>query len=100
MPENPESMGKEDRARYVLEYMAEHEVAMPPALWYENMKLHGRITFSYDTVYRRIHDFRAVGWVKRHDVDQGIFELTDEGRAKAEAGVSDIELADVIGAAE
>jgi len=92
-------MAKEDRARMILEFMADTGVAMPPGLWYENLDLYKNITFSYDTVRRRLHDFQEVGWAERHDRDQGIYGITDAGRRAAENGVDDSRLAEVIGTA-
>lgn len=97
MPENDDSMAKEDRARLILEYMAEHSVAMSPGLWHANLEIDKSVTFSYDTTRRRIHDFTAKGWATRFDVDQGIYRITDAGVEAAESGLSDDEISDVIG---
>jgi len=90
-------MTAEDRAKIVLEYMAEKEVAMSTGLWYENLKLDRSITFSQDTVRRRLHDFNEVGWVERLDIDQGVFRINDSGRRVVENDFLDAKLDDVIG---
>lgn len=92
-----DSMGSEDRARLILEYMAEYDIAMSPNLWFENMKRDRSITFSEYTVGRRIRDFTEKGWVERLDVDQGAFRITDAGKEAAKTGVSDSEMKSVIG---
>ena len=97
MARNDNSMGKYDRARLILEYMAEHDVAMSPNLWFENLKRQRSITFSYHTTRRRIHDFHEHGWVDRFDVDQGIFAINDAGRVALAEGISDEVLDSVIG---
>jgi len=99
MDTKDKSMGKEDRARIILEFMAESGIAMPPGLWYENLDLYKNITFSYDTTRRRVRDFEEAGWVVRYDRDQGIYGITDAGAKAAENGVDDSRLAEVIGSA-
>jgi hypothetical protein len=96
MTENYGSMTAEDRARIVLEYMANHQVAMSPGLWHANLKMDRTVTFSQDTTRRRIHDFLAKGWVEKHDIDQGVFQITEDGQAAVD-DLSDDELRDIIG---
>lgn len=96
MTENDDSMTAEDRARIVLEYMAEHPVAMSPGLWHANLKMDRTVTFSQDTTRRRIHDFLAKGWVEKYDIDQGVFKINGDGKAALD-DLSNDDLRDVIG---
>lgn len=97
MPENDGSMTAKDRAKIVLEYMAEHEVAMSPGLWYANLKIDHSITFSQDTTRRRIHDFLAKGWVDKYDIDQGVYRINDEGKRVVESDFTEVDLNNIIG---
>ena len=100
MAENDDSMAKEDRARLILEYLADNEVALPPRRLHDNLKLYRNITFSYDTVRRRLHDFEHVGLVEKIDMGPGLFRITDEGRRALREDLSDEELKELIGIAD
>lgn len=100
MPKNNDSMAAVDRAKIVLEYMADRQVAMSPGLWHANLDMDRSVPFSSDTTRRRIHDFYAKGWVEKYDIDQGVYRITDSGRRVVEDGVTKAELQDVIGLAD
>lgn len=80
-----DDMGKEDRQRQVLQFMAEYPLAMPPTLIYRNLKLHKNITFSDQSVENYLDEFVERGWVDRVEkspLDAGnLIEADDDSRA-------------------
>ena len=86
-------MGKEERRAVVLEFLARHELALPPAVIYRNLRFHHNITFSSKTIDSYLQHFVDQGKVRRVDpgalskrelvdVDdsRGYYLITDEGK--------------------
>jgi Fe2+ or Zn2+ uptake regulation protein len=80
---NNADMAKEDRRRVVLQFLAEHRLALPPRSIFRNLRLHHNITFGYSTLDNYLDEFADEGLVRR--VDPGSLEnreLTDLPRGK------------------
>lgn len=76
---NPDggSMTKEDRKQLVLGFMEEHPLALPPTVWYRNLRLHRTVTFSKDSLGNYFKEFVEQGLVARVDK-----EALDKGQIK------------------
>jgi hypothetical protein len=99
MPDRPkpEDMTKEDRQRVVLRFLADHNLALPPAVIFRNLRLHQRITFQDTTLENYLESFHRQGYVRRIDPEamekyrtedlgddsdkRAYYVITDEGRA-------------------
>jgi hypothetical protein len=80
-PDNLDDMGKDERRRLLLEFMAEHPLALPPLSWYRNMKIHRDMTFSRDTLDNYLEEFVDEGLVARvhkEGLDKGEIEPVDD----------------------
>jgi hypothetical protein len=78
-PDNRD-MTREDRRRIVLQFLADHGLALPQRVIYRNLKLHQGITFGYSTVDNYLDDFVEEGLVRRinpKDLDDLPAELID-----------------------
>lgn len=94
-------MAPADRARTVLTYLAANEVAATAATIHHNLELYHDADWSRDTTKRRLLDFKKVGYVDYHaDIAKGYYAISKAGKFRAEQGISDDELNDIIGAAD
>lgn len=77
-------MGKEDRRQIVLQFMAEHGLALPPKAIFRNLRVHRRIPFGDATVDNYLEDFVEEGLVRRVDpkrmADFEVADVKDEDR--------------------
>jgi Fe2+ or Zn2+ uptake regulation protein len=89
-----------ERARIIIEYLADNEVAGTPAMIEDQLELFYDADISVDTVRRRLKDFAAVGYVKHlpEYSQYGYYTITRSGRFRANQGMTDEELEDIIGA--
>ncbi len=69
-----------ERERVILQFLAEHDLALPLTPIFENLKRNQGITFSKRTVKRRLEDLEADGHVQRLDIGRGYWEITEAGR--------------------
>lgn len=79
-------MGKAERKELLLDFMAEHPLALPPLSWYRNLKIHRDMTFSRDTVDNYLEEFVDQGYVARVDkeaLDTGQIETVDKSESRA-----------------
>jgi hypothetical protein len=58
-------MGKEERVRVVLEFLAEHGLALPPRAIFRNLRFHQNITFSLQSVENYLEELSNDGYVER-----------------------------------
>ncbi len=70
-----------EREEAILQFMAEHELALPLTPIYENLRRKRDITFSKRTVKRRLESLQEDGYVQWLDIGRGYWEITDEGLA-------------------
>ncbi len=73
-----------EREQVILQFLAEHELALPLTPIFENLRRNQGITFSKRTVKRRLEALEEDGYVQRLDIGRGYWEITDEGRAYLE----------------
>ena len=66
-PEEGETVPAEDRRERVLEFIAEHDMPLPPLAIYAGMVHQKRITFAYRTVQNILSDLVEDGSVFRVD---------------------------------
>lgn len=62
---NPENMGKRERKLVLLEFLAEHGLALPPAALHRNMRLMENITFSQRSLEKYLNELATEGLVDR-----------------------------------
>lgn len=60
-------MSKAERKRVLLEFLAEHSLALPPAAIHRNLRLHERLVISDSTVENYLEEFVDEGLVMRVD---------------------------------
>ena len=63
--QNNADMTKEDRRRLVLQFLADHGIAVPPSVIYRNMRLHQGITFGKKSIANYLDEFAEEGLVRR-----------------------------------
>lgn len=91
-------MSKQDRAREILNYLAENEVAGTPSFIHHQLELFRNAKWSLHTTRRRLKDFRSVGYVDYlEDRGNGFYIITDAGRHAADEGLTDEDLEDILG---
>lgn len=73
------SMGKEERRRAILEFLADSDLALPPKPIYINMRRRGA-TFGRKTVERHLKDMVEEGLVDRVLEEEGYYAITEDGR--------------------
>lgn len=62
-------MGKTERMRVVLEFLANNGLALPPRVIHRNLRFHQNITFSLGSVENYLEYFFEEGYVERVDPD-------------------------------
>lgn len=75
------SMTKAERERVILQFLAETGLALPQKPIYVNLKRDRSITFTQKTLKRRLSDLTDRGFIRRLDIGNGYYEITDMGRA-------------------
>jgi DNA-binding PadR family transcriptional regulator len=60
-------MTKAERKRVLLEFMAQHKLALPPAAIHRNLKLHEELHISPSTVENYLEELLEEGYVTRVD---------------------------------
>lgn len=73
---NNERVPPEDRREVILQFLAEHDMALPPLVIYAGLKRQRDITFAYRTVQNALSDLVEKGHVMRVDTKK----LRDEGK--------------------
>ena len=79
-------MGKDERRMLLLEFMAEHPLALPPLSWYRNLKIHRNMTFSRDTLDNYLDQFVEEGLAARVDkeaLDRGKIQHVEDESYRA-----------------
>jgi hypothetical protein len=66
-PAKTGGMGKQQRKRLVLSFLASHRLALPPAVLYRNLRLRKNATFSQNSMETYLSELEADGLVKRVD---------------------------------
>ncbi|MBX0325664.1 MarR family transcriptional regulator [Halomicroarcula sp. F13] len=77
-------MPPEERRNVVLEFMAEHGIALPPKAIFRGLKIERGITFSYRTVQTILSELEDQGLVARVDkesLDEGNIQPIPEDEA-------------------
>lgn len=93
-------MKPEDRARTILYYLATNEVAGTPSILHHQLKLYRDADWSVDTTKRRLRDFHEHSYVTYHpDIGKGYYEISEKGKQRAQRGLSDAKLKDIVGTA-
>lgn len=70
-------MGKYDEP--ILEFLAETNVAAPPAVVAFNLNWHGIASPAYSTVKRRMRKLAEYELLKKVDTDAGYYAITEQG---------------------
>jgi len=78
MRRRPPWLGKYDEP--ILEFLAESDVAAPPAVIAFNLDWHGIASPAYSTVKRRVRKLAAYGLLEKVDPKTGYYAITDIGR--------------------
>lgn len=77
-------MTKAERKEVLLEFMAEHQLALPPSAIYRNLRLHKQITFSERSVENYLDEFVDEGLIARIAPgalkDRNVKEITDRSQ--------------------
>jgi len=76
-----EGMPPEERREEVLDFLAEHGIALPPKAIFRGLKLERGINFSYSTVKNALADLERAGHVSRVDK-----EALDDGEIETISG--------------
>jgi DNA-binding PadR family transcriptional regulator len=79
MRSRPPWLGKYDEP--ILEFLAESNVAAPPAVVAFNLDWHGIASPAYSTVKRRMRKLNARGLLEKVDTDSGYYAITDKGQS-------------------
>ncbi|MBX0296788.1 MarR family transcriptional regulator [Haloarcula nitratireducens] len=77
-------MPPEERRKVVLEFMADHSIALPPKAIFRGLKIEKGITFSYRTVQTILSELEEQGFVARVDkesLDEGNIQPIPEDEA-------------------
>lgn len=99
---NGEDVPPEERREVVLDFLAEHDLPLPPKAIYRGLKLQRNITFSYRTIQNILSELLEDGYVIRCDKDalddgriapvddsktqrRTYYYLTDKGRERVHA---------------
>lgn len=93
------NMTKAERKQVVLDFLAEHRLALPPAVLHRNLKLHQRLFVSASTLENYLDEMVEEGWVVRvrpepltnqeivkvgdNESVQAYYLITEEGRERA-----------------
>lgn len=87
-----------DRARTILCYLADNEVAGTPAIIHNQLKLYRDADWSVDTTKRRLRDFHEHGLVEYlPDLGKGYYKISKKGQKHLIDGISDDEYNKIIG---
>lgn len=78
MRQRPSWIGKYDEP--ILEFFAESNVAMPPAVVAFNLDWQGVASPAHSTVKRRMRKLVTYGLLEKVDPDTGYYAITDKGR--------------------
>ncbi len=73
-----------EREKIILEFMSEHELALPLTPIYENLRRKEGITFSKRTVKRRLEALEEDGDVEWLDIGRGYWQITEKGKKRVE----------------
>lgn len=79
MRQRPSWLGKYDEP--ILEFLAETNVAAPPAVVTFNLDWHDITSPAYSTVKRRMRKLAAFDLLEKVDSTRGYYAITDTGRA-------------------
>lgn len=79
MRSRPPWFGKYDEP--ILEFLAESDVAAPPAVVTFNLDWHGIASPAYSTVKRRMRKLDTHELLEKVDTDAGYYAITDKGRS-------------------
>jgi len=78
MRRRPPWLGKYDEP--ILEFFAESNAAMPPAVVAFNLDWHGIASPAHSTVKRRMQKLATYGLLEKVALDTGYYAITDTGR--------------------
>lgn len=70
---------KRERKETILAFLEHHDLLLPPAVIYTNLREQGA-TFSERTTNRLLAEMVQEGLVKRSSVREGYYEITEAGR--------------------
>jgi predicted transcriptional regulator len=80
-----DDMVKSERMDLLLEFMAEHPLAMPPIVIYRNLRIHRNLRVRKETVKNYLQELAEDGLVRRVDkgsLDDGkVVDADEDGRA-------------------
>lgn len=78
-------MPVEERRLLVLKFLSDYPLALPLRPVYVNMRRKMGITFSQDTVKRRLYELVEMGYVEELDIGNGYYQISESGRDYLEA---------------
>lgn len=81
VPMTEDTMPPKERDKFILEFLDNHEVALPPTPLFFNMQRQHNVTFSKKTLRRRLKSLRERGLVTYIDEGDGYYEINEDGRA-------------------
>ncbi|SIS05669.1 winged helix-turn-helix domain-containing protein [Natronorubrum daqingense] len=77
----------------ILEYLYEHDVALPPTGLEINLHREG-IGISYSTIHRRLQKLQDKDLVEKVNEEKGYYAITDKGQKYLEGNLDAEELED------
>lgn len=84
---NDRGMGKEERRRVVLEFMAGHQLALPPRAIYRNLRFRKAVTFSYSSVLNYLEEYVEEDLILRIEPkpleDREVVPISEDENARA-----------------
>lgn len=75
-----ETMPPKERDEFILKFLDDHDVALPPTPLFFNLKRKHSITFSKKTLRRRLSSLRDRDLVTYIDEGDGYYEINSDGR--------------------
>jgi len=83
MRPQPQWMSLHDR--FILEFLAEHDLELPPKPLYHNLNRHGH-EIGYSTVRQRLGELDEHGLIEKVD-EAGYYEVSSKGQAYLDGGL-------------
>lgn len=90
MRRRPSWLGKYDEP--ILEFLAESDIAAPPAVVAFNLDWHGIASPAHSTVKRRMRKLTAYGLLEKVESNAGYYAINDTGRSYLAGNVDPSEL--------
>jgi len=75
-----DTMPPKERDELILQFLENHDVALPPTPLYFNMKRKMTVTFTKKTLRRRLGSMQDRGLLNHIQEGDGYYAITDKGR--------------------